>query len=688
MNVYALIPLLSVVAYAILFAFALRHQRRSERRAFTLYLAAAGFWSFISFLLHLENSILQQYTVVGTKVIILAAVWMTLTYYLFLRTFVQKPVGREIYLGSAFVLLVSLLAALGIVPRDAYAADGVLYIDHGPALYLYILFSASLAGTAAFFLIQHYREASTSQARSRITYLLIGMGMVTLGSLTNLSDFLEKYPIDHVGNLSNAIIISYAILKHQLLDIRVVIRKGLAYSILTIGITSVYLLTLFGAQALFHWSGYSNLVLAAGVALAAAAAFNPLRNLTQERVDRLFFRDTYEYRRMLTGFRRNVNNALDLERLASDILDPLVQTLRAEWAALLLPDVDSNDYRARFASRNRAQGTSLQLRFRRDSPLLSLLAREQRVIPQDFLDTFPEGLALTEFERGALRSHGVKVLCPMMSRGGLTGILLLGEKRSGHQYNDEELELLLTVASGAALALDNARILDTLRQQQRRADELLAQVVAAQEQERERVAADLHDGVAQWLVRASYQAQICKALLGQHNGADVDAELTAVESTVDESLKELRRVLAGLRPPTLDELGLTHSLRQAVEGLQADGVNSHFETQGTAVRLQPSVEIAAYRIVQEALNNVRKHAEATQVTLRVDFWAENMRIEVIDNGKGFDISKTLESAIAQQHMGLLGMKRRVEWLGGAFKLESNEDVGTTVTVRLPVDSAA
>ena len=282
----------------------------------------------------------------------------------------------------------------------------------------------------------------------------------------------------------------------------------------------------------------------------------------------------------------------------------------------------------------------------------------------------------------------MKLLCPMMSRGSLTGILLLGDKQSGHPYTGEEQELLLTIASGAALALDNARMLDTLRQQQRRADELLSQVVTAQEQERERVAAELHDGVAQWLVRASYQAQICKALLGQQNGADADTELAAVEETVDESLRELRRVLAGLHPPTLEELGLTHTLRQAVESLQADGVYARFEVQGEAVRLQPSVEIAAYRIVQEALNNVQKHAGATQVSLRLDFWEENLRIEVIDDGKGFDVSKTLESAIAQQHMGLLGMRRRVEWLGGAFKLESNEDTGTTVTVRLPVTSAA
>ena len=98
-NIYALIPLLNVFAYAALLGLGLRHRYRRERRAFALYLAAAGFWSFVSFLLHLENPFLQQYTLAGSKVIILAAVWMTLTYYYFLRVFVQKLVSREIYLG-------------------------------------------------------------------------------------------------------------------------------------------------------------------------------------------------------------------------------------------------------------------------------------------------------------------------------------------------------------------------------------------------------------------------------------------------------------------------------------------------------------------------------------------------------------------------------------------------------------
>ena len=208
------------------------------------------------------------------------------------------------------------------MPRDAYAEGGVLYIDNGAFLYLYAFFGASLAGVSAYLLVQHYKQATTSQARTRIAYLMIGLSLLTATTLTNLSDSLAIYPIDHLGNLANALIISYAILRHQLLDIRVVIQRGLVYTVLSVGITSVYLLVLFGAQALFQSSGYASLALATVVALAVALIFAPLRNLTQERVDRLLFRETYEYRRMLVNFRSNVSNVLDLERLAYDILGP------------------------------------------------------------------------------------------------------------------------------------------------------------------------------------------------------------------------------------------------------------------------------------------------------------------------------------------------------------------------------
>ena len=157
-----------------------------------------------------------------------------------------------------------------------------------------------------------------------------------------------------------------------------------------------------------------------------------------------------------------------------------------------------------------------------------------------------------------------------------------------------------------------------------------------------------------------------------------------MESTITKSLKELRRVVVGLRPPALDELGLNHALRQSLEDLKTDGLDCRFSEVGTPVRLSSSVEIAVYRIVQEALNNIRKHANATKVNLRLQFQEGKLVVEVRDNGKGFDLSQTLDSAISAGHLGLLGMKRRAEMLGGGISIKASEGKGTTVILSLPI----
>ncbi len=160
--------------------------------------------------------------------------------------------------------------------------------------------------------------------------------------------------------------------------------------------------------------------------------------------------------------------------------------------------------------------------------------------------------------------------------------------------------------------------------------------------------------------------------------------MDTMESTIDKSLKELRRVLTGLRPPALDELGLSHALRQSLEDLKTDGVDCQYSEAGTPVRLPSSTEIAIYRVVQEAFNNIRKHADATKVNLRLHFQADELLVEVRDNGRGFDLSQTLDSAIAVGHMGLLGMKQRAETLGGDIKIKTGEGTGTTVILRFPI----
>ncbi len=177
-------------------------------------------------------------------------------------------------------------------------------------------------------------------------------------------------------------------------------------------------------------------------------------------------------------------------------------------------------------------------------------------------------------------------------------------------------------------------------------------------------------------------------LLSQHREEELRDDLTAIEETLRASIKELRQVLAGLRPPALEEMGLTHAVHQDMERLEAAGVSCSFEVEGSAVRLPASAEIAVFRTAQETLTNVSKHAQATEVSLKLDFRDDELLIRIRDNGCGFNVSQALEAAGSAGHMGLLGIKQRVDALGGVLQINSDQGLGTGVEIRMPIQQAS
>ncbi len=238
----------------------------------------------------------------------------------------------------------------------------------------------------------------------------------------------------------------------------------------------------------------------------------------------------------------------------------------------------------------------------------------------------------------------------------------------------------------AAVAVDNARIFESLRREQQRAKQLLNQVVAAQEDERQRVASELHDGVAQWLVNASYQMQVCMALMAQGKTQQLAKDMGEVETTLRSTLKELRQVLSGLRPPALEELGLTHAVIRDLERLEETGVSCSIQMEGSPMRMPLEAEIATYRVVQEGLNNIRKHAHAGEARVRLEFGDQELSIRIKDNGSGFNTAEALEGDPSIGHLGLVGMKHRVEGLGGTIQISSKVGLGTTIDIHLPIET--
>jgi signal transduction histidine kinase len=680
-TIWSLIPLVTCVAYIVLLVFTLQSLEKRINRLFSFYLCIAAIWSFISFMLHF-NAFPNQ-ALFWNNLLSVAIIWTLIAYYHFIRAFVNKPAGKLIYIGYASLVALSVLAFNGYIVQYAYVLNGVLYHSLGISLYFMAALSLIYIVPGVFHLIEKYRTSTDSVERNRTAYLIAGWSILMLFAYSNIIPALDGLPVDHIGSLANILIIAYAILKYQLLDIKLVMRKGLVYSSLTIFLTAMYLLSVILVQMFFNTqTGYSSLVIAIAFALIVALFFNPLRNALQKWIDRVFYRQTYDYRQTLLHFSDEVSNVLDLGELAQSILEPVVNTVHVKQAVLLFPETGSGNFKTRFSQQVNGDNMLARLQLKNDNPIVTWLETEGKALRKKNINILPQFKAMQEVEKLALNSLGVELLCPIRSKGKLVGILALGSKQSEAAYSDEELSLLMTMANEAGVVVENASMLDSLRAQQVQVEQLLAQVVQAQEEERNRISIDLHDSVAQWLVGASYRLQTFDQIFSEDKKAR--RELADMEDTVTRSLKELRRVVVGLRPPALDELGLTHALKQSLEDLKGDSLECKFRVEGTPVRLASTMEIAVYRMCQETLSNIRKHSQASKVNLFLQFQEDRLNLEIRDNGKGFDLYQTLNSAISAGHMGLLGMKKRAEMFGGDFNIKTSEGAGTTVIFSLPI----
>lgn len=208
-------------------------------------------------------------------------------------------------------------------------------------------------------------------------------------------------------------------------------------------------------------------------------------------------------------------------------------------------------------------------------------------------------------------------------------------------------------------------------------------LIRAREEERYRLAREIHDGPAQALANIILRAEVCERLLAAGR-AEAAQELSQLKLLVKESLREVRKIIYDLRPLTLDELGLIPTL----EGY-FDYMRDHY---GTPValhvnaceeeRLHPALEVTIFRTVQEAVNNAWKHAQASRIDVFIEFAPDTIGVRVVDDGVGFDVESVVAELAARRSFGLQGMKERIELLHGEFSIESSGE-GTAVRFTVP-----
>ncbi|CAN5761400.1 GAF domain-containing sensor histidine kinase [soil metagenome] len=265
----------------------------------------------------------------------------------------------------------------------------------------------------------------------------------------------------------------------------------------------------------------------------------------------------------------------------------------------------------------------------------------------------------------------------------LTGVVNVHTEEE-RRFAKEDVAFLEHVASLVAAAIEHTRLIKELGSKERTLQRIIARTIQAQEDERRRVAMEIHDGVTQHLISIWYRLNACERML-ERDPALAAAEVESAKALVDDALDEARTAIYQLRPPTLDDLGLV----PALEALASRTLADDYEV-SIAADVPPGIpahlETALYRIAQEALNNIWKHAGPCRVEVTLESNPLNeIVMRVVDDGRGFDLVSYKRNR-PETSFGLLGMSERADLIGGHFSMASSPNGGSTIEVTLPTES--
>ena len=269
------------------------------------------------------------------------------------------------------------------------------------------------------------------------------------------------------------------------------------------------------------------------------------------------------------------------------------------------------------------------------------------------------------------------------------------EQNLRRQRDDMEVRLRNlggTVAKAEQLVSQVGVVLDYLGDQMseafsqieslQNAHELGAQVIRSQEEERRRVARDIHDGPAQAIANIVFRAEVCERLIDTDTER-AKSELKALREHIRNTLGEIRKIIFDLRPMALDDLGLAPTIRGVLDVFREEyGLFTEVAVIGKERRLESHVEIGIFRVVQEALNNIVKHAQASSAKVRIEFAAAGVTVLVEDDGKGFEMTA---GELPSGHYGIMGMRERMQLLNGKLSIKSAPRRGTRVMISVPLE---
>ena len=519
--------------------------------------------------------------------------------------------------------------AAGMVIAGAASRSVLDWVGRWPTVQVAVVVPAVVATVVLFAVRYHRTREPAARARIRLVTLSV-LASATLGLVLFQGAELVLghmlVPVEAVGLVALPLPLGFAaaILRDHLFDIDLVVNRTLVYGGMTLGVLGAYVAAVSGITAMAgNEPGFAGSLLATGLAALVAL---PLRDVLQRGVNRAMYGSRDEPWRAMRRLGARLEWAVDPERAFPAVAETVADALRLPYVGV------------------------------------------------EVIDELGRPELVTEHGTAAQAVEAV----PLVHGAEPVGRLLLGVRAGERGFRPSELALLHDLARQAGAAIHAQRLRNDLARSRER-------LVVAREEERRRLRRDLHDGLGPTLAAIGMRAEAAAALLDEGAGA-TRPQLEALGEEVRIALGDVRRLVDGLRPPALDDLGLVGAIGQQAARLDR-GTAAAAGTASIRVESNPAslpdlpaaVEVAAYRIAIEAMTNVVRHAEAKLCRVRLTAGPQ-LTIEVTDDGKG-------PPSPLRPGTGLETMRERAEELGGDVAIERRPGGGTRVVARLPLERA-
>ncbi len=465
MNIYALFPLVAVIAYIPLLITTISSRPwQTRHKLFILFLVAAMAWSLTA--VFLRSNFFPQYNLLLLKVILITYTWMAVQFYCFASSFFAPGQGRWLPLAYASLAVVITLVLMGYVAEGVTASGDKLYLNYGQGIIFLAIPLLTLAARMAYVFGKRLQILDNPVLRNQIFSLMLGIFVLIIFTLAALLPWGREFPINHFGGIIIAFILSYATVRHQLVDIRIVLRRGLVWvSLGIIGAGSYGLLLIILHSVLrFEIDSTAILVTTALATLVAVLVYR-LRGFLFITMGKAFQGQSYDYRRNLSDFANKIHSVFSLKEQGGELLALVTKAIGSKQACLLFLEAGSEDFTTQLVEPGDESNPLSRLRLRGHNPIVAYLRREQKPLTRENLAVLPEFRSLWEAEKAEIKSNEIELFVPLISRDSLIGILVVDKRQSG-RYSLEDFNLLEEVTNRVAVSMEKEYLREQLRERE------------------------------------------------------------------------------------------------------------------------------------------------------------------------------------------------------------------------------